>query len=72
MIEKNRLINMGHEPKRNKALHGNYAHIDPNAEISSAFINQAISQVDGYDNGCPMVGEDDVVRAKQWVDDNHK
>ena len=38
--------------------------------ITSAFINQAISQVEGYRNGTPIVDEDDVIRARNWVNEN--
>ena len=41
-----------------------------NAEVTSAFINQAISQVEGYRNGTPIVDEDDVIRARNWVNEN--
>ena len=67
-FEKNRYIHP--EGPGRKILHGNYARIDPNAEVTSAFINQAISQVEGYRNGTPIVDEDDVIRARNWVNEN--
>lgn len=67
-FEKNRYIHP--EGPGRKILHGNYARIDPNGEVTSAFINQAISQVEGYRNGTPIVDEDDVIRARNWVNEN--
>ncbi|MEM1485932.1 hypothetical protein V6615_13840 [Oscillospiraceae bacterium PP1C4] len=70
MNEENKMMNLSR--KKNKMLHGNYTKIDPHAQITSAFINQAITQVDGYDNNTPITPEDFVIQAKNWVDHNHK
>ena len=68
MLEKNKFINPNRKSK--KVLHGNYARIDPNAEITSAFINQAISQVDGSADGVPHTGEQNVAHTRDWVSES--
>ena len=45
MLEKNRLIHP--ERKRSRTRHDHFAQVDPNAENTSAFINQAVSQAEG-------------------------
>lgn len=45
MLEKNRLIHP--ERKKSRTRRDHFAQVDPNAEITSAFINQAVSQAEG-------------------------
>lgn len=70
MFEKNKLIHPGKH--KDKLLHGNYAKVDPHAEFTSAFINQAITQIDHFDGVTPIPSEEDVIQAKNWVDENEK
>ena len=70
MLEKNKFINPNRKSK--KVLHGNYARIDPTAEITSAFINQAISQVDGSADGVPHTSEQNVAHTRDWVSESKK
>lgn len=50
MLEKNRLIHP--ERRKSRVRHEQYAQVDPNAEITTAFINQAVSHAEGQ-NGPP-------------------
>lgn len=70
MLDQN--ISFEQSRKKSKLLHGNYARIDPHAEIESTFDSLAIAQVDHYDHGTPIPSIENVVQAKKWVDENHK
>lgn len=59
-------------PRKQKILHGNGARVDPHAEVVSAFLTQAITSVDHFDNVTPMVSDIDVVRARDWSIENKK
>ena len=67
MLEKNRLIHPGRRRKQRSSCG-----VDPNAEIMSAFINQTISQAEGFHDGVPLTGEEGSVRSGDWMDEHQK
>ena len=55
MLEKNRLIHP--ERRKSRVRHEQYKQVDPNAEITTAFINQAVSHTEGRNGPPPEDGK---------------
>ncbi|MBE6906808.1 hypothetical protein [Marasmitruncus massiliensis] len=65
MLEKNSLIHPGRK-KRSRQRKVDAA-VDPHAEMTNAFINQAITSTEGYRNDFPRTEAGVVIPSTDWM-----
>ncbi len=70
MLEKNNLIHPGRPKHKRQQRVG--AAVDPHAEMTSAFINQAITSTEGYRSDFPRMEAGTVINSKDWMQEKNR
>jgi hypothetical protein len=63
---------MPNQPKKEKALHGNRAKIDPKKQIASLYEMNRVTMAEHKAHETPIVNDDNVEYAKHFVEENKK